>query len=36
MSDYTELIANGHWAGFIWGHCRKEECPISAKREGKA
>lgn len=27
---------NGHWAGFRWGHCRKETCPISAEREGEA
>ncbi len=20
---------NGHWEGFSWGHCSKEECPTS-------
>jgi len=24
---------NGHWSGFKWGHCSKEECPMSWKRE---
>lgn len=27
---------NGHWAGFGWyGHCDKEQCPISHARENK-
>jgi GH24 family phage-related lysozyme (muramidase) len=24
---------NGHWAGFTYGHCYAESCPISAERE---
>lgn len=24
---------NGHWAGFRWGHCHQEDCPISYARE---
>jgi hypothetical protein len=24
---------NGHWAGFSWGHCSKDSCPTSYKRE---
>lgn len=24
---------NGHWSGFKWGHCRREDCPISYARE---
>lgn len=28
---------NGHWAGFSWGHCREDDCPISyaQDQEGK-
>ena len=24
---------NGHWAGFRWGHCRKDDCPTTVARE---
>lgn len=24
---------NGHWAGFRWGHCHRDECPTSVARE---
>lgn len=26
---------NGHWVGFIYGHCSVTECPVSAEREGE-
>ncbi|GAA1788137.1 hypothetical protein [Agromyces lapidis] len=24
---------NGHWAGFKWGNCRREDCPTQVARE---
>lgn len=35
--DWLNLCpdGNGHWAGFgFFGHCNKEECPISYERDG--
>lgn len=36
--DYLNLCpdGNGHWAGFRWGHCRADDCPTQANREGKS
>lgn len=33
--DYLGLCpdGNGHWAGFEWGHCAKENCPEAYARE---
>jgi hypothetical protein len=38
LADWRDRLGicpdgNGHWAGFMWGHCTSDSCPTQAKRE---